>query len=289
MHGGHLLHVAPTLPPLDVLLADWQLWMRGRGLAERTVVERAQAVRRVAGFLGLHPMALTESHVVRVLARTGLAAGTRATYYSTLRSWFGWLDETERAVAPNPMQRVRRPKVPRHTPRPLTTGRVQRILAQRLRLRTRTMVLLAAYAGLRVSEVAAMHARDVDLDGRWLTVVGKGGVRRAIPLHPALLEVAPRMPADGYWFPTWVGNRLGDSHVLGRSVSTIIGNAMSRAGVPGTAHAMRHWFATELLAQGADVRTVQLLMGHASLSTTQVYLQVADVRRVEAVARLPLL
>jgi len=284
MNSAGARHLIPAQPALDLLLSEWQMWMRGRGLAERTVTERAQAVRRMGTVLGRHPLSLTERDVVRLLARADLAPATRATYYSTLRAWFRWAEDTGHGASP--MRRIPRPRVPRHSPRPLTTARVARLLAYPMRQRTRAMVLLGSYAGLRVSEIAAVHTRDVDTDGGWITVVGKGQVVRSIPLHPALAEVAPRMP-DGYWFPTWVGNRLGDSHVLGRSISTIIGNVMSRAGVPGTAHALRHWFATTLLNQGADVRTVQLLLGHASLATTQVYLEVADGQRTRAVARLP--
>lgn len=273
------------MPPLDVLLGDWQMSMRGAGLAERTIVDRAQTVRRVAQRTGVHPLALTERDVVRVLAARGMAPPTRATYYSTLRAWFRWLES--RGYGQGPMRKVARPRVPRTTPRPLTSARLARLLAQPMRRRTRAMVLLGAYQGMRVSEIAAVNARDVDLDTRLVTVHGKGGVERVLPLHETVTEAAAWMPARGFWFPTYTGNRLGDEHILGRSVSTVIGNVMSRAGIPGTPHALRHWYATELLAQGADVRTVQVLMGHASLATTQVYLDVADPRRAEAVARLP--
>ena len=70
------------------------------------------------------------------------------------------------------------------------------------------------------------------------------------------------------------------------AVSTVIGKAMRRAGVPGTAHALRHWYATALVESGADLRTVQTLMRHASLATTERYVRVDEQRRVDAVERL---
>jgi integrase/recombinase XerD len=139
--------------------------------------------------------------------------------------------------------------------------------------RTRVMVMLAALAGLRVGEIAKVKGEDLDLAGRKIYVIGKGAKRAWVPLHPLLIEVAAQMPQRGWWFP---GNiRRPGEHIHPKSVSDILGQAMRRA-----------WYASTLLDDGADLRTVQELLRHTSIQTTQVYTKVRDERRVSAVDRL---
>lgn len=151
------------------------------------------------------------------------------------------------------------------------------------------MILLAAYQGLRVSEVARVRGVDVDGLGETLTVLGKGGVRAVLPLHPYIAAEADRY-GPGWWFGQHVPNRSSRSGgpVLGNSVSRIVGEAMGRAGVPGTCHSLRHWYASEMLRQGVDVRVIQQLMRHASLATTERYLHVDDEQRRAGALRLPM-
>lgn len=271
------------LQAADDFLDEWATWMRARSYSERTVRERRFLILRLGRTYD--PAAMTTREVLKFLAGR-FSPGTRATYHGGMASWFCWLHKS--GYRPdNPMSDLPTPRVPRRQPRPLTTAQVARLLSQRMHSRTRAMILLAAFEGMRVSEIAAVHARDVDLSEATITVFGKGSVVRVLAMHPCVAGVADWMPTRSWWFPTHVGNRDGADHVLGHSVSTIIGNVMARAGVPGTPHCLRHWFATTLLQEGADIRTVQELMGHASLATTQVYTQVTDTRRAEAVARLP--
>lgn len=105
--------------------------------------------------------------------------------------------------------------------------------------RTRAMILLAAYAGLRVSEIAAIKGDDVDTVINTVTVIRKGDKERQIPLHAILKDLATVMPQRGWWFPTYIGNtkhRAGGP-MLGNSVSSSISSVMDRAGIPGTPHA----------------------------------------------------
>jgi integrase/recombinase XerD len=118
-----------------------------------------------------------------------------------------------------------------------------------------------------------------------LRVTGKGDRAETLPLHPVLVEAAATMPQRGIWFP---GNsrRRGES-IARRSESLVINNAMDRAGIPGgTAHRLRHWYGTKLVADGTDLRTAQTLLRHVNLNTTAIYVQVSDVRRTEAIDRL---
>lgn len=264
--------------------------MRAAGLSERTVHERCQMMRRVEQRTGKHPATLTNDDILHVLAWPRLTPGTRATYYYLMRAWFKWLRLTNR-MSRDPMCKIEPPRVPRRHPRPIASAHLEVLLATPMRRRTRVMILLAAYQGLRVHEIAKVRADDVDVTGGTLTVNGKGGVVSSLPLHPIIAAAAKRMPARGWWFPAYEPNVMFPDcrgHVLPRSVSTIIGKVMERAGVPGTPHSLRHWHATELLRAGADSRTVQTLMRHASLATTQIYMQVADDARKDALGRLPL-
>ena len=102
------------------------------------------------------------------------------------------------------------------------------------------MILLAAYAGLRVSEIAAIQGEHVDTVINTITVIGKGDKSSNIPRHPVLKDLAAVMPKRGWWFPTYIGNtkHLAGGPMLGDSVSSSISNVMDRANIPGTPHAL---------------------------------------------------
>lgn len=276
------------------LLEDWVLWMRARGLATRTVTERRKTITRVAKAADfphegrpLHPEALTSREVQRYLANADFKPATRANYHVVLSAWFRWLLEQGHRED-DPMAKIPRPRVPRRRARPIDTAHLQRLLATRMHRRTRTMILLAAYQGLRVHEIAKLRGEHIDPLGGRLYVVGKGGVDEWLPLHPKIAAEATGYPRRGYWFTTHIGNTQGEhGPILARSVSTIIANAMSRAGVPGSAHGLRHWYGTQLVRSGTDLRTAQTLLRHASLATTQIYVAVGEDRRAEAIGRLP--
>jgi len=126
------------------------------------------------------------------------------------------------------------PKVKKGRPRPVTDEHLAILLDTRMYRRTRAMILLAAYAGLRVSEIAAIKGDDVDTVMNTITVIGKGDKERQIPLHPILKDLAAGMSRRGWWFPTYIGNTkyLAGGPVLGNSVSSSISNVMDGAGIP---------------------------------------------------------
>lgn len=153
----------------------------------------------------------------------------------------------------------------------MSTAGLERLLAGRMHRRTRAMILLGAFQGLRVHEIAKVRVEDVDTDDKVLRVNGKGGVDAVLPLHPLVEALVPGMPRRGWWFPSYEDTRRC---VRAASVSLTIGKAMTREGVHGSAHSLRHWYATWLLRSGADAVTVQQLLRHASLATTQIYTKV---------------
>lgn len=266
------------------LVGEWELWQRSGRRAVRTVDERSRVISRFLDESSVDPLIATAMDVARWLSlHEEWGPSTAATYFSYLTSWHKWLVLMGHRTD-NPMVKLQTPRRPERAPRPVADTDLIKLLALRMHRRTRIMILLHSLAGLRVSEIATVKGEDIDRDAQRIHVVGKGGKHAWVPLHPILAEVAETMPKTGWWFP---GNRKRPGeHIRSKSVSDIIGQAMRRAGVSGTPHALRHWYASTLLDDGADMRTVQELMRHSSIQTTQVYTKVKDSRRVEAVGRL---
>ena len=266
------------------LVEEWALWQRSGRRAQRTVHERCRVIATFLDEAHVDPLQSTWTDIARWMdSHPEWGQSTAATYFSYLNSWHKWLVMMEYRTG-NPMVKLQTPKRPERSPRPVADADLVKLLNLRMHARTRVMILLAALAGLRVAEVAQVKGEDLDLDAGRIQVLGKGRKRAWVPLHPILRELAATMPRTGYWFP---GNsRRPGQPILPKGVSDIIGQAMRRAGVQGTPHSLRHWYATTLLSEGADLRTVQELMRHSSVQTTQVYTQVPDARRTEAIGRL---
>jgi integrase/recombinase XerD len=265
------------VPILDL----WEMHMRGANRSERTIGDTRALLHRLCVQAGKSVEDLAPIDVSRYLADPKLGPSSRATYFGFLASFFRWYGHHGGADITAGLMR---PRAPKGTPRPVSGPGLRALLDQNLHHRTRVMILLAALAGLRVHEIAKVRGEDVDVDARTLLVTGKGGRTDLVPLHPMLVAAALTMPSRGWWFPA--NARRAGEHLHSKSVSDIIGDAMRRAGIPGTPHALRHWYGTNLVATGADLRTAQTLLRHANLQTTAVYLQVSDPQRSEAIDRL---
>lgn len=272
------------------LMNEWRTWQLAAGLALRTVDERQRLMKRFMAETRCDPATVMHGPIVEWMAshngttRRAWSTSTRSSYRSVLSAWFGWLMRMDYRLD-NPMVKVGSIRPPARLPRPIADEHMPTLLARRMHSRTRVMLLLAGYAGLRVHEIAKIRGEDVDLVAHSLTVQGKGGTVRRLPLADPLAEAAATMPRRGWWFPS----RAPQGHVQARSVSAMIGEVMRRADVPGTAHSLRHWFATTLVDEDVDLRTVQELLRHASLATTQIYTKVSDGRRKDAISKLDML
>lgn len=274
--GGSLTDV----PELD----EWSDWQYAQGMSENTVSARVRRIELFAAMIG-DPVNATTDDVVAYMASLprSLVRSTRATYYSHIRAWFSWLVLNERRVD-DPTVRVPAPRSPKREPRPVTEHQLVLILGTPMHRRTRMMVLLAAFQGLRVHEIAKFRGEDIDYTAQQIRVVGKGGTDKVLPLHPLIAEFAVEFPARGFWFPSKV-DKAG--HIRSRSVSDIVGDVLRRAGVPrGSAHRLRHTYATMLVKNGENLRVVQELLRHASLQTTQIYTGVTFDQQRDAIRRL---
>lgn len=183
--------------------------------------------------------------------------------------------------ADDPMAGVRRPRQPRGVPRPVSERVVRKVLSDPPGHRSFAYIALASYAGLRVSEIAAVRGDDVAWDTGWLYVCGKGGRQAWVPMHRKVAELARGMPDVGFWFP---GTHNG--HVAGDSVGRVVRNAFRAVGSSATAHQCRHLAGTALLRECHDVRLVQRFLRHESLASTAIYTEVSDAALADAVNKL---
>lgn len=267
------------------LLGEWTKWQQAARRSPDTIANRAPVVQKFAEEISCDPVSACPDDVIRWFrANSQWSDSTAHAYWNALSAWFSWL-ERQGHLERNPLRVLDAPPRPKCTPRPVSDADLARMLATRMQRRTKVQILLAALAGLRAAEIAKLKGEDVDLPGRLIYVRGKGRgqVEKTVPMHPILADIAASMPSTGYWFP---GRGEKNKPIHRHSVSHNIARVMSRAGVRGTPHALRHWFGTNALRACGDLRTVQSLMRHASVTSTQIYTEIADDRRSEVVDAL---
>jgi len=212
---------------------------------------------------------------------------------SELRSFCRYLMR-ERVLDHNPFDAVSAPKVPKRLPRYLSTDEVKNLLSapdigDSQGLRDRAMLELLYAAGMRVSELVNLNLSDIDSGRAQIKVLGKGNKERMVLVGRPAMRAVMTYIREGR--PKLIGkktsnaiflNRFG-SRLTVRSVQMGLAKYAMKAGIKGevTPHVLRHTFATHLLDGGADLRAVQELLGHESLSTTQIYTHVSQARARE--------
>jgi len=222
--------------------------------------------------------------------RKKIRASSAARLLSSLKRFFRWMQRQNR-IAVDPTLNIDTPKLPRTLPKSLTEVDVERLLAAPdvetpRGVRDKAMLETLYASGLRVSELVTLKLPQVSQDMGVVRVIGKGSKERLVPLGEESLAWVKRYVAAGR--PALLAGRSGDDLFV-----TSRGGAMTRqsfwqiikryalqAGLPASIspHVLRHAFATHLLNHGADLRVVQLLLGHSDISTTQIYTHVARER-----------
>lgn len=286
-HGGNTRPALTVVSDHTVMplthLDDYELWQTARRLSPLTIAERSRVLAQFYTDTHVQPAHAESIDIMRWIAdHSHWSQATSCTYYAYLNGWFKWLQGQD-LRADNPMAKIGAPKSPERLPRPVSDADVRALLTSSTHTRTHAMIMLAALQGLRVHEIAKLRADDIDLDAGTLTVRGKAGSHHSLPLHPRVAEWAWRMPRKGFWFPSQY--RAGE-HIRSKSVSQSISNAMDRCGIRATPHALRHWFASRALADGADIYTVRDLLRHKNVSTTAIYAKLPDEIRRDAIDRL---
>lgn len=276
-----------------------------RGRSPATLASYERDLRQFLAFLKRdlgHPPCLADlarldvKAVRRFLAarrREGAASRSLARTVSALRTFYRWLESTDQ-VANRALAQVAMPRIPHTLPKPLTVGKAAALVEDDgaeddwIRARDVAVMLLLYGAGLRISEALSLARRDAPVSGRdVIRITGKGGKERLVPILPVTQRAIERYlalcpyPLDPQ-APLFVGAKGGP--LSPRLIQLAIARMRDELALPETAtpHALRHSFATHLLAAGADLRQIQELLGHASLSTTQVYTEV-DRERILAV------
>jgi integrase/recombinase XerD len=227
------------------------------------------------------------------LRADGLAASTIARRTAAMRSFFRH-QLLLGARTDNPAAAVQLPRRPRPLPKTLSPGEAERLIeaatgTQPRALRDQALVELLYGAGLRVSEAVGLGKTGIDLDQRLVRVVGKGGKERIVPIGRAAAEALRRYLSRGRPYldrrhrPELFLNARGGP-LTRAGAFLILRQLAAKAGLDPQRvhpHLLRHSFATHLLEGGADLRSVQEMLGHADLSTTELYTHVSDRRRRE--------
>jgi integrase/recombinase XerC len=259
-------------------LGQFVEWARTRGLGPEEI--RHRDVRRYAA--GLSAARMAPASVARKLA--------------AVRGLFDFLVRSER-LGQNPADLVSSPKKEDKLPRLLSAEQVRALLERipagtPLELRDRAMLELAYSCGLRCEEVVNLDLGALDFETEQLRVLGKGSKERLLPVGEPAQRALRRYDERGR--PALAGDRREPALFLSKSGRRLSNSDVSRrlalwireaaVGAGVSPHALRHSFATHLLEGGADLRTIQELLGHASISTTQVYTRVDAARLRDAYA-----
>ena len=302
-----MLPVPTQTSPWDAALTGFEDDLRRRGMAEKTRVAYAGDARHFAAWATDREADPAEVDVRMLrryaagLAERGIAPATIARRLAALRALFRTQMQAG-ARADNPAELLSSPKRPQRLPHVLKAGEVAALLdsipaATPLEVRDLALFELAYACGLRAEELVTLDLDALDFDAEAVRVEGKGGKTRLVPLGEHARQALERYLAkarpvlqtgdgDPALFLSKSGRRLSTSDVR-RRLSGWTRRAVARSPALARAHphALRHSFATHLLDGGADLRAIQELLGHATISTTQVYTRVESARLRSAYSR----
>lgn len=287
--------VAPRpASPFDAAVREWLTWHRvEKGASAATVAAYRRDLADFArGFDAVPaPAEVAETDILAWLARraaAGIGPRSQARGLVAARGFFRYLLDLDR-IAADPTARVELPKAGRPLPVTLTVDEVERLLnapdvSTPRGLRDRAMVEVLYATGLRVSELVGLALGQVHLEGGYVRVMGKGRKERIVPLgdvarawlerYLAEARAPGGKPADAV-FITRLGGPLTRQGFFKNLRALALSVGLER---PISPHKLRHAFATHLLERGADLRSLQLMLGHADIGTTEIYTHLARAR-----------
>lgn len=282
---------------VDVVVDDFIRYLAAeRAAAANTIAAYARDCAALAAYLekaGVRAIdAVRAGHIVGYLEdsqRRGLSARSRARALSAVRSLFTYLVR-EKIVSNDPSREIRRPRLGRRLPRTLAPAEVAQLVSvdddKPLAVRNTAMIELMYASGMRVSEVVGLKMTQLNLEANYVTVMGKGRKERVIPVGSYARERV--LSYINTARPQILGRRLSPYLFVTRAGRPMTREAFWRllkqrglaAGVATSfsPHTLRHAFATHLLEGGADLRAVQMMLGHADIGTTEIYTHVARDR-----------
>jgi len=281
--------------PEDALRLFLEYLAVEKGLARNTILSYARDIRKFLGFVKAGKLAwnrVPEETVVRFIhkeSRAGLSARSLARLISALRSFYKFL-LLSGFVKMDPSSQLTTPSTWRSLPKFLTVKEVEELLRapddkKPRGVRDRAMLEVLYGSGLRVSELASLRLAEVNLEDGFLVCRGKGGKERIVPLGRSACDAAKRYLAEVR--PLVVSGERDELFLSRRGkpfsrqgLWKLIRQHAREAGLAAkiSPHILRHSFATHLLERGADLRSVQLMLGHSQITTTQIYTHVSRER-----------
>lgn len=260
-------------------------WMESRNLRPTYVNGRATMLAKLRRALAVPLLAATDEQLAAWHAQLTISAASRATELVNVKAFYRWA-LSERLIDRDPTLRLARPRLPRRLPRPMPTDDVAKALTM-APVRVKSMLYLAAFAGLRACEIAVLEREDVLDDATPPVLIvrnGKGGRQRIVPLAPVLVDVlrTDDLPASGPLFL----RADGAGHTSRDRICQTANNYLAALSIDSRLHTLRHYFATTIYRNTLDLRLTQELLGHASPTTTALYAAWSPERGADAVARL---
>lgn len=279
---------------------EWDIYIKGyraymqveRSMPANTVSAYLRDVEKLAGFLNtgqrvVQPSCVRPEHLqefISTIAGIGVAASSQARIISGIRSFFKYL-LLENEIRNDPTELLEMPRIGRKLPEVLTTDEVERLLgtidlSTPTGERNKAIVEVLYGCGLRVSELVNLKIADLHYEENYITVTGKGDKQRIVPLGNAALSQLRRYirevrihqdikkGQEQYIFLNKSGSRLTRAMIF-HIIKTLAGIAGIKKSI--SPHTFRHSFATHLVENGADLRAVQEMLGHASITTTEIY------------------
>jgi integrase/recombinase XerD len=273
-----------------------------RGAAANTIAAYQRDCDALLGFLDTRGKSLTQTDsrdvqaYIQSLSQEGLAAASRARRLSSVRQLFKFL-AAESIIDADPSEGMAGPKRERPLPRTLSVAEVDRLIVAAAKqaegqdgralfraLRFYCLLEILYATGMRVSELVSLPRSVLRGDPRVLTIKGKGGRERLVPLNPAARAALDRYLAVAGRFdnsPWLFASKSAEGHVTRQGFAVDLKACAGEAGLDPervSPHVLRHAFASHLLDRGADLRAVQQLLGHADISTTEIYTHVLEER-----------
>lgn len=271
-----------------------------RGFSENTLAAYENDLKNYIQFLNSSMVTQidksTAEHILEhldSLKKHGLSARTRARHLSAIRHFYSFLVR-KGFMSQNPSRLMSTPKIWKHIPIVLTYSQVEALLNQPdtnkpLGIRDRALLELLYATGMRISEVVELSLNDLNLQSGFCIFMGKGGKQRLVPLGRSVLnwieeylDLVRPILSKGLEERQLILTRNGKG-ITRQGAWKILKQYATQTGLPPnvTPHTLRHSFATHLLENGADLRIVQTLLGHADISTTQIYTHVAEIEKIK--------
>ncbi len=287
-------------------LKDYQDYLRmERGLSLNTIVNYSLDIQKLIDFLEQHsivvsPIKITEDEVKQFVYEVAkvMNARSQARIISGLKSFFNYLVFEDHRRS-NPMELVESPKVGRKLPDTLSTDEIDQLIAaidlsRPQGERNRAMLETLYGCGLRVSELVNLNLSDLFFDEGFIRVTGKGDKQRFVPIAASTQkyidlyrnEIRAHLAIEKEYLDTLFLNRRGKK-LTRAMVFTIVKQLAEKSGIKKniSPHTFRHSFATHLLEGGADLRAIQQMLGHESITTTEVYMHVDRSHLAEVVKK----